>query len=112
LVGDGNKQESLEIAAIRELEEETGWQAESMKKLIWGPGSSGSSNTLMTFFEAQGLKKIGTGGGAEGEVIIVHEIEIETVEDWLLYQHACGKAIDPKIFTGLYFWLKKQGKQK
>ena len=37
LIGDSADGESWETAALRELEEETGWRAEGMEKLTEGP---------------------------------------------------------------------------
>ena len=44
LVGDIHADESIEVSAIRELEEETGWTAAHAEVLMIGPTSSGSSS--------------------------------------------------------------------
>ncbi len=105
LVGDvpGEREESMEVAAKRELLEETGWAARSMTFLTEGPPSSGISAESITFFRATGLAKVGDGGGDDSESIIVHEVPLPDVERWLESQRHAGHAIDPKIYAALWF---------
>jgi len=105
LVNDGDpaSSESLEKAALRELYEETGYRAETAEVLLHGPVSSGSSADLVTMVLAKGLEKSGKGGGDETENIIVHEIEMAKVHDWLANMNDAGFLIEPKIYAGLYF---------
>ena len=105
LAGDlgGLAGESLEAAARRELEEETGFRAATMEFLMEGPNSAGSSNSRMTIFLATGLRRVGPGGGDEHEAITVHVVPLPEVWAWLKAQAAAGKLLDPKIFTGLWF---------
>jgi ADP-ribose pyrophosphatase len=105
LVGDldGNSHESLADAALRELEEETGFRAGRLELLLEGPNSSGSSNSRMSIFLATGLRKVGAGGGDADENITVHVVPIAGVAAWLRQQGASGRLIDPKIYTGLWF---------
>lgn len=95
--------ESLETAAIRELEEETGWRASGMSLLANGPVSAGMSSEIVSFFRAQGLIKVGQGGGDPTEAITVHAVPLGAVEDFLRAKTAKGVYVDPKIYTGLYF---------
>jgi ADP-ribose pyrophosphatase len=105
LAGDvaGQEQEPLVEAARRELEEETGYRARDMRQVLEGPNSAGSSPHLMTFFLATGLSKVGEGGGDEHEDIQVHVVPIQGIHAWLQAQEAQGKALDPKIYAGLWF---------
>ena len=105
LVGDkaGHEDEGLELAAARELEEETGYKAGAMRRLLEGPSAAGSSNSVITFFLATQLVKVGPGGGDEHEDITVHVVPIAGAMAWLEAQVKLGKVIDPKIFAGLYF---------
>jgi ADP-ribose pyrophosphatase len=105
LAGDiaGQEHEALELAAARELEEETGYRAGRLQRLLQGPNSAGSSSAQMTFYLADQLTKVGPGGGDEHEDITVHVVAMEKVWPWLQQQQAQGKAIDPKIFAGLWF---------
>lgn len=105
LVGDkaGQEDESLELAASRELEEETGFKAGKLTRLMEGPSSAGSSNSVLTFYLATQLVQTGPGGGDEHEDITVHVVPLEGVHVWLEAQVKAGKVLDPKIFMGLYF---------
>lgn len=96
-------QESLESAAIRELEEETGWRATGMSLLVKGPVSAGMSSEIVSFFRAQELSKVGEGGGDPTEAITVHTVALGSIEDFLKLKASSGVLIDPKIYTGLYF---------
>ncbi|MFT4257123.1 MAG: NUDIX hydrolase [Pseudoxanthomonas sp.] len=105
LVGDVHDGESIELSAIRELEEETGWTAERAEVLLVGPTSSGMSNERIAFVRATGLRKVGEGGGApdEGEDITVHEIPRGEAAAWLTRKLAEGYELDAKLWAGL--WL-------
>ena len=108
LVGDeaGREKETLIEAAQRELLEETGYQGPKMVFLTAGPPSSGLSNEIITFFWAQGIKKVALGGGEGSENIKVHEIPLKQVHNWLQQIAEDGNIlIDPKVYTGLYFLL-------
>ena len=104
LAGDiaGAESEAFEKAARRELLEETGYAASTMRELQTGPSSAGLTDELITFFEATGLKKVEAGGGDESESIVVHEIPRAELHGWLNQQAASGKLIDPKIGAGLW----------
>jgi ADP-ribose pyrophosphatase len=105
LVGDRSafEGEAVEIAAERELLEETGYAAEQMDVLSSGPPSPGLSNEMITFVRATGLRKVGEGGGVDGEEIEVHEVPVTHVGDFLRRASARGAMVDPKIYAGLYF---------
>lgn len=108
LVGDVHARESFEVAAQRELFEETGWWPRKIKILVKGPAASGMSCEELTFCLASDLIKKGEGGGDETEDIVTHEIPIGKIEGWLKNQEKKGKRIDPKIFSGLYFLNKNR----
>jgi ADP-ribose pyrophosphatase len=105
LVGDvgGMAEESFESAAMRELEEETGFRAARLEFLMEGPNSAGSSNAKMALYKASGLTKVGPGGGDADENITVHVVPIQGVWAWLKAQQEKGRLLDPKIFAGLWF---------
>jgi len=105
LAGDipGQQDESMVIAAHRELVEETGYEADEMFYLTEGPPSPGLSSETIVFFRALGLQKIAEGGGVESEDIIVHEAPLKNIDIWLQRKQDEGCAIDPKVYTGLYF---------
>ncbi len=108
LAGDiaGSEDEDLSEAALRELEEETGYTAKKITRVGRGPISAGLTDELLTFFEASELEKIGSGGGDESEDIEVHRIPLDQVHDWLVTRLNEGALVDPKVFAGLY-WLSR-----
>ncbi len=103
LVGDLGENESVEVAAQRELLEETGWRAERIEYLMAGPSSSGMSNEIIAFVRAHGLVREHAGGGDESENITVHEIPRAQAAAWLYQKMLDGFSIDPKLYAGLYF---------
>lgn len=104
LCGD-ERAESRESAARRELLEETGYDAGEMEYLFSGPSSPGLSSEIISFYRARRLRRVARGGGVDNERIVVHEVPLADVETWLREQMREGKAVDPRIFTGLYFIL-------
>ena len=105
LVGDlDDNGETTLVAAARELEEETGFQAATMEILLESPSSAGMSDEVVTFVMARGLRRTGPGGGDASESIRVHTIALDRVDGWLQEQTAAGKPLDPKIYAALY-WL-------
>lgn len=105
LVGDvqGQEDESVLLAAQRELEEETGYRCSRVEHVHTGPSSSGMSTEMIAFVRAHDLVKVGEGGGDETENIIVHEVPRTQAGQWLFARAAEGYSIDPKLFAGLWF---------
>ncbi len=103
LAGDGPKSEELVTAAQRELIEETGYDARRFKLLSHAPTSPGLTSEIVSFFRATGLKKVGTGGGIEGENIRVHTVKLNGADAWLRRRSRAGVHIDCKVFAGLHF---------
>lgn len=102
LVGDIHAGESIEVSAIRELEEETGWTAEHAQVLMIGPTSSGMSSEKIAFVRATGLTRVGSGGGDGDEDIVVHEIPRVAAAAWLVKKMAEGFELDAKLWAGLW----------
>jgi len=105
LVGDGaaDDDEPFEVAARRELIEETGYDAGCIIHLFDGVPSAGATSEVFRFFLCLDLKRIGDGGGDHAEDICVHVVPIAQVPAFLDAQYAAGKCIDAKIYAGLYF---------
>ena len=105
LVGDEPQagDETLEEAAQRELVEETGYRAGSLTLLTDGVSSAGLTDERIFLLRAWQLQRVGPGGGTGHESIQVHEVPIGQVDDWLEQQREQGRAIDFKVFAGLYF---------
>jgi len=104
LVGDidGHRAESMYDAAVRELEEETGYRASEMVVLFEGPIAVGVSDESVSFFRARGLARVGAGGGDDTEDITVHEVPLAELPAFLAAQQRAGLGVDPKIHAGLY----------
>lgn len=103
LAGDGPGSEELVTAARRELIEETGYDARRLTLLAHAPTSPGLTTEVVSFFRAAGVKKVGAGGGVEGEDIVIHTVDLARAEAWLRRQTRSGKHIDCKVYAGLYF---------
>jgi ADP-ribose pyrophosphatase len=106
LAGDisGEESESLATAARRELLEETGYEAQDARLLTEGPSSAGLTDEMISFFLMSGLTRVSQGGGDASESIVVHEVLLTEIPEWLEQRRQAGWAIDPKIYVGL-FWI-------
>ncbi|MCG8510722.1 MAG: NUDIX hydrolase, partial [Rhodospirillales bacterium] len=102
LAGDEDKDESLLDAAKRELEEETGYVAAHWTKLITGLSSGGMTDETTTFFRATDLTRAHEGGGVDSESIIVHEVHVDELFDFLARHQARGKKVEMKLLAGIY----------
>ena len=102
LVGDIHADESIELSAIRELEEEAGWTATHAEVLMIGPTSSGMASEKVAFVRATGLSRSGPGGGDGDENITVHEIPRTRAAAWLVQKMAEGYELDAKLWAGLW----------
>jgi ADP-ribose pyrophosphatase len=97
LIGDDVEGEDAAIAAIRELEEETGYRAERMVDLGRFHASPGMSSEGFTLLRAEGLSRVGEGGGVEGEDIVVHLVPLDEVPGFIRAKRAEGCAMDVKL---------------
>jgi ADP-ribose pyrophosphatase len=104
---DSPADETREEAAIRELLEETGYQAEDVELIASGPPTPGLSAEIAVFYRATRVQKVAKGGGVGSEKIIVHEVPLKEVDGWLQGMEAKGRLIDPKAYAGLYFLKNK-----
>ena len=103
LVGDDTDGESSEVAARRELLEETGFVAQELKPLTNAVSSGGLTDEMVELWLARGLHRAAQGGGVGAERITVHVISLQDVAGWLDQQRQAGKQIDYKVFAALYF---------
>lgn len=103
LVGDEPefRAESLADTAARELLEETGYRAASMRLLISSPTSAGMTPELTHLFHATGLSQEHAGGGTAGEDIIVHKVPMNELREFLSKREAEGMLVDFKIHAAL-----------
>ena len=105
LSGDvpGQENEAMALSALRELDEETGFQAGELEHLADCPSSPGLTSEIVSYFYANGVTRMNAGGGIENEQIDVQTPKLRTIKKWLAEQVAAGKLIDPKVYAGLYF---------
>lgn len=98
LIGDGDDaNEADEIAAARELEEETGYRPGRMESLGEFYSSPGMVTESFTLFRAHDLEKVSEGGGVEGENITVHRVPLAGIEAAIAGWRAQGYAIDVRM---------------
>ena len=99
LIGDddGHENESAETAAIRELEEETGYTAAHMDNLGEFHSSPGMVSEAFTLLRARGLTKVGEGGGLPGEDITVHRVPLAELSQFVAQWRERGHAVDVRI---------------
>jgi len=97
LIGDHEDGEDTLVSAARELEEETGYRAESLEiagEFFSSPGMVSESFSLV---RARGLTKVSDGGGVDGENIIVHRIALSDVPEFVQTKRAEGCVVDVKL---------------
>jgi len=100
LVGDEGP-EDPESAARRELSEETGYEATTLRFLGRGPGSAGMSSEIVSFYYAPGVRHAGPQGERESQEIRVHVVPVALLPEWARAREADGMLIDPKVWAGL-----------
>ncbi len=99
LVGDDEDKEgeAAADAALRELEEETGYTAERMENLGEYYSSPGMVSEAFTLLRAHGLKKVSAGGGTDSENILVHRIELGELPRFVAEWRKAGHGVDVRI---------------
>jgi ADP-ribose pyrophosphatase len=99
LIGDDTHGESIETAAARELEEETGYRAGSIEIIGSFASSPGMVSETFTLVRAHGLTKVHEGGGVDGENIIVHRVALNDVANFITDKQRDGTIIDAKLLA-------------
>ena len=97
LIGDDTEGEAVELAAARELEEETGYRPARIESLGEFFSSPGMVSESFFFVRAHGLEKISDGGGVEGENITVHRVPLSGITAFIAEKRTAGFAIDAKL---------------
>jgi ADP-ribose pyrophosphatase len=103
IIGDEPDDKDDAAAARRELLEETGYEAAEISAVATGPASSGLTSEVVTIFVARNLRRVHAGGGVGNERITVHEVDLNTIEEWLAARVKEGFLVEPKVYAGLYF---------
>ena len=101
LVGDEQDGETIEAAATRELEEETGYRPAAIERLGDFYSSPGMTSERFTLVRATGLTRTGGGGGVDGEDIAVLSVAIGEVAAFIAGKRAAGIGIDAKLLVAL-----------
>ena len=97
LIGDDIAGEAAEIAAARELEEETGYRPSLMTDLGYYYSSPGMVTEGFHLLRAEGLEKVSEGGGVEGEDIVAHRVKLAELPAFVAAKRAAGVAIDVRM---------------
>ncbi len=99
LIGDHDDSpgEAAEVAAARELREETGFRADRIEIIGEFHSSPGMVSESYTLLRAHGLTRVGPGGGTDGENITVHLVQLSDIAAFLTERRARGDAIDGKV---------------
>jgi ADP-ribose pyrophosphatase len=97
LIGDEEEGEAAETAALRELEEETGYRAARMTGLGLFYSSPGMASEGFTLLRAEGLTRNGEGGGTADENIVVHRVPLAQISAFVAAKRAEGCAIDVRM---------------
>jgi ADP-ribose pyrophosphatase len=102
LVGDHGDGASVEETAVRELEEETGFTARSIRRLGDYHASPGMLSESFTLVRADQVRRIGEGGGVPGEEeIVVHLVPTAELADFVAARRAARVAVDVKLLLPL-----------
>ncbi len=105
LVGDivGQEDEAIELAAQRELIEETGYESGALRHIVEVPSCPGITEETITLYIARDLEKVGPGGGDESEDIEVHLVPMKEFDSFIAARIKSGTWIDPKVFAVPFF---------
>lgn len=111
LAGDiaGLESEPLLEAARREVMEETGFQAKTIRHVFSGPSSAGLTDETIEFFVADGLEKIANGGGVDGEDVQEHLVPWSEIDDFMERMRRRDFLVDSRVPTCLYLLRRELG---
>lgn len=103
LSGDlaGAETESGELAAQRELLEETGYAGSRFEFIFRGPTSAGMTTEMIDFYLVRDAGQVAVGGGDETESIKVHIVPMRKIGGWLKRKESSKTCIDPKVYAAL-----------
>lgn len=103
LVGDDDPGATVESTAIKELEEETGFTAERVERLGDFYASPGMLAESFTLVRAEGVRKVGEGGGDDNEDINVHLVARADIPSFIEQKRAEGFGVDAKLLLLLNY---------
>ena len=108
LIGDEHDTDTVESAARRELEEETGYTCAAVENLGEFFASPGMVSESFYLVRATGLSKIGEGGGVAEEDINVHRVPMADLSAFVAQKRADGFGMDVKMLLLLASDLLKR----
>lgn len=97
LVGDEDAGDTIEQAARRELEEETGYRCETVEPLGDFFSSPGLVSEGFTLVRVSGLTRIHEGGGTADEDITVHRVALAALPEFVAAKREEGMGVDVKL---------------
>ncbi len=97
LIGDHEEGEDTLASAARELEEETGYRADTLEIVGEFFSSPGMVSESFSLVRARGLTKVGDGGGVDGENIVVHRVAMANLPEFVQQKRAKGCVVDVKL---------------
>lgn len=97
LIGDHEDGENTLESAARELEEETGYRAETLEIVGEFFSSPGMVSESFSLVRARGLTKVSDGGGVDGENILVHRVAVANLPKFVQQKRAEGCVMDVKL---------------
>jgi ADP-ribose pyrophosphatase len=103
LVGDQDRNATVESTAIKELEEETGFTSDRVERLGEFYSSPGMLSEGFTLVRAHGVRKVGEGGGDEHEDINVHLVPRGEIPNFIEQKRAEGFGVDAKLLLLLNY---------
>jgi ADP-ribose pyrophosphatase len=103
LVGDEDRNATVENTAIKELEEETGFTGTKVTRLGDFHASPGMVSESFTLVRVEGVSRCGEGGGTEHEDIKVHLVARADIADFIASKRAEGIAVDVKLLLFLNY---------
>ena len=103
LVGDEDRNATIEETAVKELEEETGFTATRIERLGDFHASPGMLSESFTLVRAHGVSRKGGGGGTEHEDIKVHLVARAEIPAFVEQKRAEGFAVDVKLLLFMNF---------
>lgn len=103
LVGDEDRNATVEATAVKELEEETGFTAERVERLGEFFASPGMLSESFTLVRAHGVTRQGEGGGTQDEDINVHLVARAEIPAFVERKRAEGYSVDVKLLIFLNF---------
>jgi ADP-ribose pyrophosphatase len=101
LIGDTGDGDTVLAAAARELTEETGFEAAQLEDLGAFATSPGMSSEMFNLVRATGLRRVGPGGGVDGEDITVHVVPLAALDAFLAAKRRAGCVIDCRLIVAM-----------